>query len=99
MTAAAVFLLCAVVDALWLGWTKAARDERAGRAAAFSGAIQLVGVVSILLVVDDRNLLFANVAGHAVGSYVGVWLIKSAKIDCAIRQDKVDDSKESECQR
>lgn len=72
MSSVAVFVLCAVVDFLWLGWTAAARNHRATVAAAYSGAIQVVGVLSILLVVDDRHLIAANVAGHAVGSYLGV---------------------------
>lgn len=77
MTALAVLVLCAAVDALYVGWQAAARNGRATVAAGYSGAIQLVGVVAILLVVDDRRLLAANVLGHMAGSAIGVRLSKS----------------------
>lgn len=72
MSFAGVFCLCAFVDILWINWTRSSVAGRALAAAGYSALIQLVGVVSILLVVDDRRLLVANVCGHAFGSYIGV---------------------------
>jgi len=72
VTFLAVFALCATVDILWIGWTRSGRLGNATHAAAYSAAIQLVGLSSLLLVVDDHALVAANVLGHAAGSYLGV---------------------------
>ena len=68
-----VFLSAVVYDIAWAQYTRAAAGGRALRAAAWSTAVYVIGLVGFLGVIKLSAWLVApEVAGLFVGTYIGV---------------------------
>ena len=73
MTFLVVFVLCVVVDWLYVLWTRASLQRSTALVAAgTSGLLALVGSVSTILYNMDHSMVVPVVAGHVIGSYTAV---------------------------
>jgi cyanate permease len=80
-TAFAVMCLGAAVDVAFVWWARCTQRLDLWGTVTAAAAIQICGIVGLLFIVNDPTLLVANVAGHAVGSGIGIAMARRAKGD------------------
>lgn len=68
-----VFILCIVVDWLYVGWNRASlHRSQAFRACLFSGFLAFIACETSILYNANQLLMIPVVVGHMVGSYTAV---------------------------
>lgn len=67
------------VDLSFVWWSRSTQKLDMWGAVFAAALIQIFGVVGLLIVVNDPTMIAANVAGHAVGSGLGVRLAQENK--------------------
>lgn len=78
-TALAVMGLGAAVDIAFVWWARCTQRLDLWGTVTAAALIQICGIVGLLFIVNDPTLLVANVAGHAVGSGIGIAMASKAK--------------------
>ena len=78
-TALATMGLGVAVDLSFVWWSRSTHKLDMWGAVASAALIQIFGVVGLLIVVHDPTMIAANVAGHAIGSGLGVRLAQQEK--------------------
>ncbi len=77
--ALAVFAMGCAVDVAFVWWSRCTQRLDFWGVVAAAALIQIFGLGGLLIVVSDPTLLIANVAGHAVGSGIGITMASRAK--------------------